>query len=87
MTHFIPFHKTNDSSHVVDLFFRNIVHLYIIPRTIVSNRDVKFLSYIWKTLWGNLGTELLFCITSYPQTDGQIEIVNRTLSTLLRAII
>ena len=61
--------------------------MYDIPKSIVSDHDVKVLNYFWKTLRGKLGTKLLFSTTCYRQTDGQTEVVNRTLSQLLRAVI
>ncbi|RDX80172.1 hypothetical protein CR513_39304, partial [Mucuna pruriens] len=80
MAHFIACSKTNDATDVADLFFKEVVCLHGLPRIIVSDRDVK-------TLWNKLGTKLLFSTVAHPQIDGQTEVMNRTLATLLRTII
>ncbi|KAF7827352.1 Transposon Ty3-I Gag-Pol polyprotein [Senna tora] len=54
---------------------------------VVVDRDAKFLSHFWRVLWGKLGTKLLFSTACHPQTDEQIEVVNITLSQLLRVVI
>jgi hypothetical protein len=87
IAHFITCHKSNNASCVADLFFTEIVHLHDVPNTIVSHRYSKFLSHFWRTVWLKLGTKLMFSIACHPQTNGQPEVVNHTLSTTLQAVL
>lgn len=57
------------------LFSKEIVKLHGLPVTIVSDRDVKFFSYFWKTLWNTVKFSSAF----HLQTDGQTEAVNHSL--------
>jgi hypothetical protein len=45
MAHFLACHKSDDASHIANMFFKDIVHLHGVPKTIVFDHDVKFMSY------------------------------------------
>lgn len=49
-----------------------------LPKAIISDRDPKFLSEVWKTIFDALDVKLLYSTAYHPQTDGQSERTNQT---------
>jgi len=56
---------------------------FVIPRSIILDRDTIFLIEFWTTLWEKMDTKFNRS-TFHLHIDGQIEVVNKTLVQLLR---
>ena len=54
------------------------------PKAIISDRDRKFLSSMWTTIFTKLGTSLLYSTAYHPQTDGASEITNQRVEIAFR---
>jgi hypothetical protein len=87
MAHFIPCQKTSDATHIVNLFFKEVIRLHSLPRRIVSVQDTKFVGHFWRNLWKNIGTNISFSLAYHSQTDGKTKVVNKSLGDLLRSLV
>jgi hypothetical protein len=83
-THFIPLKTTHKAEDVADIFLKEVAHLHVIPKMIVSDRDLKFTSNLWKGLLKAFRMNLNFSTTYHPKSDGQKESVNRVIEDMLR---
>jgi hypothetical protein len=82
--HLSPCLSTIDAPSTASLFVRDVVRLHGVPSEIVSDRDPKFTSKFWKSLFALLKTKLSMSTAAHPESDGQTERMNRTIEVMIR---
>jgi hypothetical protein len=85
--HLVPSKSTDTAANIAREFFDSTVRLHGLPSVIVSDRDTKFTSHFWRTLFERYGTKLALSTYYHPQTDGQSERMVRTVKEMLRSVV
>ncbi|KAM9960902.1 hypothetical protein ACTFIW_010062 [Dictyostelium discoideum] len=83
MVHIVPCHKTIDAQHTAQLLLNHVFRLHGYPRTIVSDRDPRFLSDIWGRWAKTMDSKLKMTVAHRAQADGQTERMNREIKRIL----
>jgi hypothetical protein len=83
--HFISLSHPYTASKVAALFLQHVFKLHGLPSSIVSDRDTVFTSLFWEELFRRQGVDLAMSSSYHPQSDGQTEVVNKSLEHYLRA--
>lgn len=67
------------------MFVKNVVTKFGLPSSIVSDRDPRWVSDFWRAVSKYMKSKLVMSSSHHPQHDGQTEVTNKTLETMLRA--
>ncbi|MBW0560388.1 hypothetical protein O181_100103 [Austropuccinia psidii MF-1] len=81
---FFPFNKDDKAMETALLIWNRIFSWTGIFTNIISDRDPKFTSALWKNLHQLFGTKFSFSTAYHPQTDGPAERMIQTLEEMVR---
>ncbi|KAE8988364.1 hypothetical protein PR002_g21789 [Phytophthora rubi] len=85
MVYLIPVSDTATAAETAAHFIHCVSRYHGLPESIVSDRDPRFTSPFWSSLFQLLGTKLSMSTAAHLETDGQTERVNRVLEDVLRS--
>ena len=85
--HFITTKVEATALEVAELLFKRVVKHFGLPIRIIGDHDPRWTSSVWKALAKMFGTRLALSTSKHPQTDGQTEVMNQHLETMLRAYV
>ncbi|GBG88234.1 hypothetical protein CBR_g46801 [Chara braunii] len=85
--HFLPCKYASSTKDIASLYFNRIAIHHGLPTSIVSDRDPRFTSHFWRGLHEIYGSELRLSSSYHPQLDGQTEVTNKTLGSILKKFV
>jgi len=86
MAHFIPL-KEKTALDLARIFAKEIWKNHGLPTDIVTDRDLRFTSEVWREFLKILEIRPRMSTAFHPQMDGQTERLNQTIEAYLRAFV
>nr|GEV25314.1 putative reverse transcriptase domain-containing protein [Tanacetum cinerariifolium] len=80
---FPPMIENDPMKKLMRLYMKEVVTRHGVHVSIISDRDGRFTSLLWKALHEALGTRLDMSTSYHPETDGQSERTIQTLEDML----
>ncbi|GJY37764.1 putative reverse transcriptase domain-containing protein [Tanacetum coccineum] len=69
LAHFLPIREDYKMEKLARIYINEIVARHGVPVSIISDRDGRFASHLWKALQKALGTKLHMSTAYHPETD------------------
>ena len=85
--HFLAVRMTFALERFCRLYIREIVQLYGVLVSMVSDRDPRFTAHFWKSFQKAIGTRLTMSTAFHPNTYGQSERTIQVLEDMLQACV
>ncbi|GKF50712.1 reverse transcriptase domain-containing protein [Tanacetum coccineum] len=85
--HFMPMKETDSMENLMRLYLKEVVSRHVMSVSIISYRDSRFTSHLWRSLQKVLGTQLDMSTAYNLQTDDQSERTIQTLEDMLRSCV
>ncbi|MBW0508633.1 hypothetical protein O181_048348 [Austropuccinia psidii MF-1] len=80
----LPCHKDDTAMDTAIMIWNKVISHTGLFQNIISDRDPKFTSALWKNLHNFFGTKLSFSKAHHPQADGLAEGMIQTLKDIIR---
>jgi hypothetical protein len=84
MVHLVPCNESCTAPQFARLFLDNVVKLHGLPDEVISDRGSQFSASFTEALWKLLRVKRSLSTAYHPQSNGQVERVNRVIEEYMR---
>jgi hypothetical protein len=83
MVDFLPVPSTATADDIAQVLYDAVYHRFRSPLNLISDRNPKFMSDIWRAYNKKVGTSRKMSTSAHPETDGRSEVTNKTVGQVL----